>query len=129
MPPVLALIDDLLFLSRVREAARGTGVDVRPVRRPADAVSGVREGARLVVVDADSARLPWREVVAAVRAAQPAPRACVVAFVSHVHADHAAAARAAGCDRVLARSAFVLELPALMAGAAASPTVQEEPTP
>jgi CheY-like chemotaxis protein len=129
MSPVLALVDDLLFLSRVREAARATGVEVRSVRGAADTVAGVREGARLVVVDADSTRLPWRDAVAAVRGIEPNPGARVVAFVSHVHADHAAAARAAGCDRVLARSAFVLELPALMAGAATSPTVQEEPTP
>jgi len=39
----------------------------------------------------------------------------VVAFLSHVHAERADAARAAGCTRVLARGAFVQELPRLIA--------------
>jgi hypothetical protein len=44
----------------------------------------------------------------------------VVAFASHVRADLIAEARAAGADRVLARSAFVAELPALVARAQAA---------
>jgi hypothetical protein len=34
----------------------------------------------------------------------------IIAFVSHVREDAIAAARSAGADRVLARSAFVREL-------------------
>jgi hypothetical protein len=45
-----------------------------------------------------------------------------VAFLSHVHAEGAEAARAAGCSRVLARSAFVQELPRLIAAAASPDT-------
>jgi hypothetical protein len=44
-----------------------------------------------------------------------------VAFVSHVRADHAQAAHDAGASRVLARSAFVEELPRLVSEAGASP--------
>jgi len=129
MPPVLALVDDLMFLSRIREAARGAGVDVRPVRRPEDVEEAVRAGAGLALVDADSARLPWAAALAAIREVTPSPRVRIVAFVSHVNADRAAAARAAGCDRVLARSAFVQELPALMAAASTTPDLREETTP
>lgn len=129
MPAVLALVDDLMFQSRIREAARRAGVDVRAVRRPADLEAAVREGGRLILVDADDGRLPWAAALATLREVTPSPRVRVVAFVSHVHADHAAAARAAGCDRVLARSAFVQELPALMAAAAATPDLREETTP
>ena len=38
----------------------------------------------------------------------------VVAFLSHVQTDLAAAARAAGCDVLLARSAFTRDLPHLL---------------
>ena len=55
MPQVLALVDDHLFLSRIREAARGPGLEIRPVRRSSELLSGVRDGGRLVLVDADSA--------------------------------------------------------------------------
>ena len=51
----------------------------------------------------------------------------MIAFVSHVRVDHAEAARAAGASRVLARSAFVKELPELVTQAA-QPRA-EEPVP
>jgi CheY-like chemotaxis protein len=126
MSRVLAVVDDLLFLSRIREAARGTGAEVRPVRAAADLLAAARGGARLVLVDADSSRLPWAEGVAALRADPSLAALPVVAFLSHVHADRAAQARAAGCTRVLPRGAFVQELPRLLASAAdAANTLQE----
>ena len=128
MSRVLALVDDLLFLSRIRESARGTGAEVRVVRGPADLVAAARDGARLVLVDADSSRLPWAEAVAALRSDHSLASVPVVAFLSHVHAERAEAARATGCTRVLARGAFVQELPRLIATATrtdASSTLQE----
>jgi CheY-like chemotaxis protein len=124
MSQVIALVDDLLFLSHIREAARGAGAGVRPVRGATDLVASAREGARLVLVDADSSRLPWADAVAALRSEPGLASLPVVAFASHVHADHAEAARAAGCSRVLSRGAFVRELPHLLAPAV--PTVLEE---
>jgi CheY-like chemotaxis protein len=131
MPHVLALVDDLLFLSRIREAARGSGLEVRAVRRPSELVAGVRDGGRLVLVDADSARLPWADAVAALRrepsrGADPIP---VVAFFSHVDAERAEEARAAGCDRVLPRGAFVRDLPQILAGTAARSPSPADSTP
>jgi hypothetical protein len=130
MPHILALVDDLLFLSRVREAARATGGDVRPVRQPAQLVEGVRAGGRLVLVDADSSRLPWGEALGALREGGLLGSVKAVAFYSHVDVSRAEAARAAGCDPVLPRSAFLKALPGLVAenGAAPSPRL-EEPTP
>jgi CheY-like chemotaxis protein len=127
MSDVIVLVDDLMFLSRIREAARGAGLEVRPVRRAADLGPALRTGARLVLVDADSERLPWAEALDAVRDDPSRPRALVVAFLSHVHAERAAAARNAGCDRTLARSAFVRELPGLMAVAARLPLEEHAP--
>jgi CheY-like chemotaxis protein len=118
MSRVLALVDDLLFLSRIREVAREAGAEVRPVRDSADLVAAARDGGRLVLVDADSSRLPWARAVAALRADPSVASLPVVAFFSHVHADRADAARAAGCSRVLARGAFVKELPRLIEDAA-----------
>ena len=125
MPTVIALVEDLLFLSRIREAARGAGVDVRPVRTTAALLEAARAGAALVLVDADSERLRGSEAIAALRAAPGAGELPVIAFFSHVHAERAEAARAAGASRVLARSAFVQELPGLLASAA-SPLPEEK---
>jgi CheY-like chemotaxis protein len=117
MAKLVAFVDDLMFLSRIREAARAAGVDVKTARGVDGLVDAARDGASLVLVDADSERLPWREAVAALRATPELASLPVVAFLSHVRADRAEAARAAGATRVLARSAFVKELPQLVAQA------------
>ena len=127
MPQLVALVDDLLFLSRIREAGRAAGIEVRAVRGAADLLDAARNDARLVLVDADSERLPWKAAIAALRAEPGTAPLPVIAFVSHVRVDHAEAARAAGATRVLARSAFVKELPELVTQAA-QPRA-EEPVP
>jgi CheY-like chemotaxis protein len=124
MSHVIALVDDLMFLSRIREAARGAGAEVRTVRDVEALAESVRAGGRLVLVDADSSRLPWEKAVRALRGAE-GDSVPVVAFLSHVHKSRAEAARAAGCTRVLARGAFVQELPRLLASATSDPTLEE----
>jgi CheY-like chemotaxis protein len=113
VPTVVALCEDLMFLSRIREAARVAGVEVLSVRDAAGLVGAANAGAQLALVDLDG-RLP---VLAAVEGLRQEPRLRdfpVVGFVSHVDVDRAEAARAAGCSSVLSRGAFVRQLPGLL---------------
>jgi AmiR/NasT family two-component response regulator len=101
-PPVLALVKDLIFASRITATARAAGVPVRIVR---DARQLPGQPGRLLIVDlnqpsAIDAAAAWQREMA-----RPA-----VGFVSHVDAETINQARAAGIDRVLARSAFVERL-------------------
>ncbi len=121
MALVVAFMDDLLFLSRVREAAGALGLELQTARATDPLLTAVRSGARLVLVDADSDRLPWAAGLAALRAEPACAAVPVVAFVSHVHAERAKAAQAAGASRVLARGAFVRELPRLLAAVTEPP--------
>lgn len=115
MPEVLAFVDDLMFVSRIRETARGLDVTVKTLRRVPELVESARGGAGLVLVDLDSTRLPVAEALAALHAEAGLEGLPVVGFFSHVHVERAKAAREAGCTRVLPRSAFVEQLPALLA--------------
>ena len=118
MATLVALVDDLMFLSRIREAAKGRGLEVRSARTAADAMAGARAGARLVIMDLDSPRLPVSDTLAALRG-EPSLRGLpVVGFFSHVEAQRGRDAAAAGCTTVLPRSAFVQKLDALLAAAA-----------
>lgn len=113
MAAVIALVDDLLFLSRMHEAARPHDVSVTAVRRPPDSAG---PDVRLVLVDLD--RFGQSDTLARLLRVPGLEGTPVVGFLSHVNADRAREAREAGLARVLARSAFVQELPALMAAAA-----------
>jgi DNA-binding NarL/FixJ family response regulator len=111
---VVAVVDDLMFLSRIREAAKRQGIEVRAVRSAQDAVAACRQGARLVIADLDSVRLPVLEAISAVSADPALPEVALVGFYSHVETERAREARAAGCRLTLPRSAFVRQLDDLL---------------
>jgi CheY-like chemotaxis protein len=113
-PPVVVLVDDLMFVSRIREAAKAGAIPVRTVRTAADALAACRGGARTVIVDLDTPRLPVMETVAAIAADPALVDVHVIGFYSHVETERAREARAAGCGTVVPRSAFVRQLDELL---------------
>lgn len=103
-PRVAAHVPDLMDRSRIA----GASPDVVFVAR-ADALPEAAAGADVVVVDLSRAGVV--EVLPDLAAAGVR----VVGFASHVDRPLLAAARAAGCGEVLARSAFFSRLPELLA--------------
>ena len=115
---IVVAVDDLMFSSRISSAAKASGVPIRFARSPQAVVDAVRETqARLVILDLNSQRVAPLEAVAALKADTSLAATPTLGFVSHVQADLIARARQAGVDRVMARSAFVAELPELLKGA------------
>lgn len=113
--PVLALVDDLIFESKIAASAEALGVTLAVVRDPARVEARLAQtGARTLLVDLHVSGDPVAGIRAAKAVADP-PR--IVAWGSHVAADLAASARAAGADEVLPRSAFVTALPEILRGA------------
>ena len=114
---MIALVDDLMFASRIQEAARPVGAAVVRVGGPEALVARCREAPpRLVILDLDADRLEPLRALAAL-GGDPALRPLrVVGYVSHVDVERAEAARSAGCAEVMARGRFVKELPGLVAG-------------
>lgn len=108
-----------MFLSRIREAARGRGLEVKAARTAAETVTAARAGARLVIMDLDSPRLGTADALSGLRADPALAGLPVVGFFSHVEAQRGRDAAEAGCTTVLPRSAFVQKLDALLAEAAA----------
>jgi PleD family two-component response regulator len=113
---ILALVADLMFSSKIRAAAGASGADVRFARTAEDAVAQARAlPPSLVLLDLNAAPLAPVETIARFKADSALAGVRIVGFVSHVQSDIIAAARAAGIDEVLARSAFVSRLPELLA--------------
>lgn len=112
MPAVVAFVDDLMFLSRIREAAARQQVEVQSARKLPQLLEAC-VGARLVILDLDSPRLDTAGALQALREQHTALP--LVGFFSHVDVDNARRAQAAGCSRVMPRSAFVQKLDALLA--------------
>lgn len=112
---VAAACADILFAARIRGAADAAGVNTLPLTARDDVVEKVRGAAPgLVLLDLDARWLDAPAVIRALKADAGTAAIPVVAFVSHVREDAIAAAREAGADQVLARSAFVRRLPELL---------------
>ncbi len=114
---IVAVISDLMFESRLREHASALGYDVRATDTLEATQEVLTEGPALAVLDLHVAGVDWRLAVEAAKE-RGVP---VLAFGRHTEARLLRAAREAGCDRVVARSTLVEELPSLileLAGAA-----------
>lgn len=105
--PILALVRDLMFSSRISATARAINRQVKIIRDPAQLV---RETGSALIVDLNLAG-----AVEASAAWKTGSGRQVVGFVSHVDAETIAKARGLGIDRVMARSHFVEVLPKLLA--------------
>jgi CheY-like chemotaxis protein len=110
---VAAVTADMIFAARIRGAAQVAGTAVRFARNAGE-LQDAAAGARLVLLDLDARWVDVSAVMTALKDDERTATATVVAFVSHVRVDAIEAAQAAGVDRVLARSAFVRELPSLL---------------
>lgn len=115
-PLVHALVDDLFFRAKIEATATAVGVRVA-FARTAQELTAWFDGDDLPTLVLVDLALADHEAARAIRTLKdrPGPPA-VVAFGPHQDVDAFAAARAAGADRVLARSALVARLPGLLQG-------------
>mgnify|MGYP001466770786 CR=1 FL=1 len=119
---ILAVLDDLLFTSKIRATATQLGLSVSFARSQQAALTMLRDSPpTLVVLDLNN---PRTEPLAIVEAMQADPALRIIptlGFASHVQTDLIDAARSAGVTQVIARSAFAQHLPELlMSGPSAS---------
>lgn len=115
-PPVVALVTDLLFATRIADSIRRQGGEPVLVISARELRLALDRWPELVFIDLHA--LPAEEWQPEVRRAKSLPQSRnipIVAFGSHVDSDALKAARAAGCDHVWARSRFVEALPQLVA--------------
>jgi DNA-binding NarL/FixJ family response regulator len=110
---ILIACRDLLFRSKVETTLRHMGMVPRTLGAAGDpGVAMAQERPAAAIVDLGLPEERWRAVVAAACAADPPVP--VLAFGSHVDRPSQQAARAAGCDLVVANSRLARELPALV---------------
>jgi CheY-like chemotaxis protein len=105
----LLLCDDLIFASRVAGTAQSLGLSVK-VARSSEALLRLAEQEAPTGVLIDLAN-PGLDLPALLSRLREHGVARVMAYGSHVDTATLRAAREAGCDPVLPRSAFVEQLP------------------
>lgn len=108
---ILVAIDDLMFASKISSAARQLGVEVVFAKSADEVLAQARAlRPRLVIFDLNSHRTDPLATLAGLKATSDLAEVRTMGFVSHVQTDMIEAARRAGIDEVLARSAFSARL-------------------
>lgn len=114
MKEVLAVCTDLFFAVKIGDAAKRAGVQARFFKSGQSLLEAARHGAAMIVVDLNCREVDGAGVIRELKADPACAATPITAFVSHVQSETIREARAAGCDRVLARSAFVKEIDPMM---------------
>jgi PleD family two-component response regulator len=115
---ILAVLDDLMFTSKIRTAASRLGVTVTFARSSAAALAEMRRNApSLVILDLNNPRTEPLAIVAGMKQEPALAAVRTVGYASHVQTEVINAARQAGVDDVMARSAFTERLAAILQSA------------
>lgn len=115
---VLAAVDDLLFSSKIRATARQAGVEVTFARSPEEILQQARNSRpSLVIFDLNSGKTDPVATIGALKGDPELASIRAIGFASHVHTELIAAARQAGADQVMPRSAFAGNLAEILTAA------------
>ena len=115
---IVCAVDDLMFSVKISTAARALGVDIYFERSPGGVLPTIRsKHPSLVIFDLNSARLQPLDAIAALKRDPDLRDVRTLGYVSHVDGGTIDAARQAGIDQVLARSAFVERLGEILTNA------------
>jgi len=120
---ILVLADDIFFLAKIQETAKAVGVAVARFNGQGGPAALAEINPQGVILDLNrrgsTSAVEW---IRALKSEPATARTRIVAFASHVDEDLIAAAQAAGCDAVMARSAFSRRLPEILRELAAPVT-------
>lgn len=111
---VLAVLEDLFFTVKINEAAKRAGLPITFVKSEKDALDAAAQQPAVVIIDLNCACLDPLQLIRNLKADPALRKIDVVGYVSHVQGELKQQAQEAGCDMVLARSAFSQNLPQIL---------------
>ena len=113
----MAAVEDLMFKSKISETAATLGVEASFPRSPEKLLDAARTAPPgLLILDLASSRFEPLDLLRTLGSDETLSGVPTVGFLPHVEKDLARAAKEAGCDRIMARSAFTKDLPKVVSG-------------
>jgi CheY-like chemotaxis protein len=104
---ILVLLDNLFFAAKINQAAAKSDLKIVYVKRADKALELARnDHPSLIIIDLDEARCSPLDLIRGLKGDEELRSIPTLGFVSHINTGIQEQAREAGCDRVLARSAF-----------------------
>ena len=111
---ILAVLDDLFFTVKINESAKRAGLPVEFVKSEQDVLEKAKSLPALIILDLNYAGVDPLNLVQRLKSEPETRGISVLGYVSHVQGELKQKAHEAGCNMVLARSAFSQNLPQIL---------------
>jgi CheY-like chemotaxis protein len=108
---VLAVVNDLFFSVKLSEAAKRNGLALEFVKDGKLVLEKAGEHPSLIIFDLNFDAVQPLELITELKSKPLTKGISLIGYLSHVQVDLKQQAQAAGCDMVMARSAFSQNLP------------------
>jgi PleD family two-component response regulator len=103
---VLAVVSDLFFSVKLTEAAKRCGLALEFVKDPELLLEKAQEKPTLIVFDLNFDAVEPLKLIASLKGQAVTKSVSLLGYLSHVQVELKQSAQEAGCDMVMARSAF-----------------------
>jgi PleD family two-component response regulator len=118
---IVAILDDMFFASKLREAAKASGVDIEFIKEPDGIVEILSSKTpSVVIIDLNSKKIDTIQLIRDMKENEVLKGVHTIGYLPHVEKGLMKEALDAGYDIVLPRSRFSLELGDILAGITAS---------
>jgi PleD family two-component response regulator len=108
---VLAVVSDLFFSVKLTDAAKRSGLSLEFVKEPKDVLVKAQDKPSLIIFDLNLEESQPLKLIAKLKGKSETKGISLIGYLSHIQAELKQQAQEAGCDMVLARSAFSQNLP------------------
>jgi len=108
---VLAVVSDLFFSVKLTEAAKRAGLALEFVKDAKEVMDKAQSRPSLIIFDLNYDAVSPVKLIESLKASAETRGISLIGYLSHVQADLKLQAQEAGCDMVLARSAFSQNMP------------------
>jgi len=111
---ILAVLEDLFFTVKINESAKRAGLPIQFVKSETDVMENAKTNPVLIILDLNFQGIEPLKLIAKLKADSSTKAISLIGYVSHVQGELKIQAQEAGCDMVLARSAFSQNLPQIL---------------
>lgn len=110
---ILAVVEDLLFVVKIADAAKRSGLEAQFVKTEEEAIAATAVSPLLIIIDLNANSVDPIQLITSLKEGDR-KKIAVLGFVSHVQGELKQRAHEAGADMVMARSAFSTNLPQIL---------------
>jgi len=111
---VLAVVSDLFFSVKITDAAKRAGIPVEFVKDEKEAIAKAKARPTLIIIDLNFDAVEPLKLISKLKSGTDYKGISLIGYLSHVQGDLKLKAQEAGCDMVMARSAFSQNLPQIL---------------